>query len=491
MGWIGAGRTRPVLNTCKDLTRAVNYQPPVGTTHARRPSVVFLALTLAGSLGLLLTPVGALADTSPASSPAPSAAPTPAASPDPSASSSTSAVASPSASPAPKPQNQLKNKEAQGLLIGDLTASEAHALLLERSLNQAQLSLIGLGQQIVDSEKQVSDLDTRITSVTAQHALVSQRLQADRTQLGAVIRRLYKHQDNFFVSLIRAGGFGGFLEVVGYSDVVVDRERDLIREVQADDVALAHAQTTLERSRSSKKAVLDRLVLTRTALAEQISNQQSLQTQLQDTIDQALAALDAMQTDTPDMAAKRAQLLKMKTDSVLTQIEQAVFAADTFSQTAQLIAQDPVLASTGKLLMPIPHAIVTQGFGPTSLSIEASYAGYAHFHTGIDLAVPLGTPVFAAADGLVALARPMTDASGALIGYGNYVVLQHDTGLKTLYGHLLAIGVKEGDVVRRGQLIGLVGSTGNSTGPHTHFEVRIDNSPIDPMQFLPLNPTAN
>jgi len=474
LGWIGASRTRPVLNSCKDLTRAVNYQPPVGTTHARRPSVVFLALTLAGSLGLLLTPVGALADTSPASSPAPSAAPTPAASPDPSASSSTSAVASPSASPAPKPQNQLKNKEAQGLLIGDLTASEAHALLLKRSLNQAQLSLIGLGQQIVDSEKQVSE-----------------RLQADRTQLGAVIRRLYKHQDNFFVSLIRAGGFGGFLEVVGYSDVVVDRERDLIRKVQADDVALAHAQTTLERSRSSKKAVLDRLVLTRTALAAQIANQQSLQTQLQDTIDQALAALDAMQTDTPDMAAKRAQLLKMKTDSVLNQIEQAVFAADTFSQTAQLIAQDPVLASTGKLLLPIPHAIITQGFGPTSLSIEASYAGYAHFHTGVDLAVPLGTPVFAAADGVVALARPMTDAGGALIGYGNYIVLQHDVGLKTLYGHLLAIGVKEGDVVKRGQLIGLVGSTGNSTGPHTHFEVRIDNSPIDPTQFLPLNPTAN
>src|SRR5205823_3551930 len=84
--------------------------------------------------------------------------------------------------------------------------------------------------------------------------------------------------------------------------------------------------------------------------------------------------------------------------------------------------------------------------------------------TGIDLAVPLGTPVFAAADGVVALARPMTDSSGNLVGYGNYIVVQHDTGLKTLYGHLLAIGVKEGDVVKRGQLIGLVGSTGNSTG---------------------------
>jgi len=117
-------------------------------------------------------------------------------------------------------------------------------------------------------------------------------------------------------------------------------------------------------------------------------------------------------------------------------------------------------------------------------TFEAAYAGFPHFHTGIDLAVPLGTPVFAAADGVVALARPMTDSSGNLVGYGNYIVVQHDTGLKTLYGHLLAIGVKEGDVVKRGQLIGLVGSTGNSTGPHTHFEVRIDNSPVNPMQML-------
>jgi murein DD-endopeptidase MepM/ murein hydrolase activator NlpD len=192
-----------------------------------------------------------------------------------------------------------------------------------------------------------------------------------------------------------------------------------------------------------------------------------------------------MQTDTPEMAARRAKLVQMKTDSVLSQIEQAVFAQQNFQQTALLIAQDPVLAATGRLLWPIPHATITQGFGPTPYVFEASYAGFAHFHTGIDLAVPLGTPVFAAADGVVMLARPMADSGGQLVGYGNYVIIQHDTGLKTLYGHLLAIGVKEGDVVKRGRLVGLVGSTGNSTGPHTHFEVRIENSPVDPMQMLP------
>ncbi len=443
-----------------------------------------LLLSLAGVLGLLVAPAGVLADT-PGASPSPSPSPSPAITPSGSAS---TPVPAPSRSPAasPSPANPtLQNRQPQGQLIADLTASEAHALMLEKSLNQSELSLIALGQQILDSEKQVAQLDSRITAVSTLHEQVSTQLQRDRTQLAAIVRRLYKRQDNFFVSLIRSGGFGGLLSTIGYSDVVVDRERNLLRAVQADDVALEHAQTTLERSRHTKKDALSRLVVFRTTLAQEIANEQSLQTQLQGTIDEALVALDAMQTDSPEMAARRAKLIQMKTDSVLSQIEQAVFAQQNFQQTAQLIAEDPVLAATGRLLWPLPHATITQGFGPTPYVFEASYAGFPHFHTGIDLAVPLGTPVFAAADGVVVLARPMADSGGVLVGYGNYVIIQHDAGLKTLYGHLLTIGVKEGDVVHRGQLVGLVGSTGNSTGPHTHFEVRIENSPVDPMQMLP------
>jgi murein DD-endopeptidase MepM/ murein hydrolase activator NlpD len=441
--------------------------------------VAVLLLSLVGLLGVLVAPAAVLADT-PGASPSPSPSPT------------TSPVADvarqPPQSPAPSPSptnTGLLNRQPQGQLIADLTASEAHALMLEKSLNQSELSLIALGQQIFDAEKQVASLDSRITAVSALHEQVSTRLQADRAQLATIIRRLYKHQDNFFASLIRSGGFGGLLETLGYSDVVLDRERSLIRAVQADDVALAHAQATLERSRHTKKDTLSRLVIVRTTLAQEIAGEQSLQTQLQGTIDEALVALDAMQTDSPEMAVRRAKLVKMKTDSVLSQIEQAVFAQQDFQQAAQLIAEDPVLASTGRLLWPIPHATITQGFGPTPYVFEASYAGFPHFHTGIDLAVPLGTPVFAAADGVVMLARPMADSNGTLVGYGNYVIIQHDAGLKTLYGHLLTIGVKEGDIVHRGQLVGLVGSTGNSTGPHTHFEVRIENSPVDPMQMLP------
>ena len=483
MGFEGAGTTGPGLNSCKDFSRAVNSHRSVAAAGNRGRTVVVLLLSLAGVLGLLLAPVGAVADT-PVASPSPSPSPNSAAT----LSSSPKPAASPSATPAPSASPggpTLQNRQAQSQLIGALTASEAHALMLETSLHQSELSLIALGQQIFDAETQVSQLDSHIASVSAEHLRVSTQLQADRAQLAAIVRRLYKHQDNFFVSLVRSDGFGGLLRTIGYSDVVLDRERNLIRAVQADDVALEHAQATLQRSRQTKTDTLSRLVLFRSTLAKEIANEQSLQTQLQGTIDEALVALDAMQTDSPEVAAHRARLIQMKSDSVLSQIEQAVFANETFRQTAQLIAEDPVLASTGRLLWPIPHATITQGFGPTPYVFEASYAGFPHFHTGIDLAVPLGTPVFAAADGVVMLARPMADSGGQLVGYGNYVIIQHDAGLKTLYGHLLAIGVKEGDVVKRGQLVGLVGSTGNSTGPHTHFEVRIENSPVDPVQMLP------
>ncbi len=485
MGSDGAGNTSLRLNACKDFYRAVNSPPPVAARGRSRRRVTIVALSLAVGLGLFLAPAVARADTaaSPAATPSPSASSTPSANPvTPSAKPSATPSAGPLASPT---SPALQNRQAQGQLIGDLTASEAHALMLEKSLSQSQLGLVALGQQILDAEKQISLLDSRIAAVTAEHTEVTARLVSDRNQLAATVRRLYKHQDSFLVSLMRAGGFGGLLETIGYSDVVVDRERGMVRAVQADEVALAHAETTLTRSRATKKDVLAGLVLSRTTLAEAIANEQSLQTQLQGAIDEALAALDAMQTDSPEVAARRAALQKMKTDSILSQIEQAVFAQQNLQLTTELAASDPVLTATGKLLWPIPHATVSQGFGPTAYVFEAAYAGFPHFHTGIDLSVPLGTPVFAAADGVVVLARPMTDAAGALVGYGNYVIIQHDAGLKTLYGHLLAIAVKEGDQVKRGQLVGLVGSTGNSSGPHTHFEVRIDNSPVDPLQMLP------
>jgi murein DD-endopeptidase MepM/ murein hydrolase activator NlpD len=103
--------------------------------------------------------------------------------------------------------------------------------------------------------------------------------------------------------------------------------------------------------------------------------------------------------------------------------------------------------------------------------------GY-EYHEGQDIDAVFGTPVQAAASGRVIIA-------GRQRGYGNVVYVDHGGGLSTRYGHLSEIDVSVGQTVTRGQMIGLVGSTGRSTGPHLHYEVRINNQPVDPRQYLP------
>ena len=121
-----------------------------------------------------------------------------------------------------------------------------------------------------------------------------------------------------------------------------------------------------------------------------------------------------------------------------------------------------------------------------------TYGGvfYPHFHTGLDIAAPLDTPVSAAADGTVLLATSSVDAEGHLTGYGNYVVIGHGAGFITVYGHLDKLLVTPGQAVQQGQVIGLMGSTGWSTGPHVHFEIRSDGVYVDPAPFLAAQPQS-
>jgi murein DD-endopeptidase MepM/ murein hydrolase activator NlpD len=124
--------------------------------------------------------------------------------------------------------------------------------------------------------------------------------------------------------------------------------------------------------------------------------------------------------------------------------------------------------------------VLTQGYGCTTFVLEppASFCPSGHFHSGIDLAAPLGTPVRAGAAGTAQVAnRPS--------GYGLYVIVDHGGGISTLYGHLDSTGLTSGDRVAAGQQVGRMGSSGMSTGPHLHFEVRREGRPEDPLPWLP------
>ncbi|HUP87056.1 MAG TPA: peptidoglycan DD-metalloendopeptidase family protein [Acidimicrobiales bacterium] len=126
----------------------------------------------------------------------------------------------------------------------------------------------------------------------------------------------------------------------------------------------------------------------------------------------------------------------------------------------------------GVLAVPVPGSI-TSGFGSRVHPIFETV----RMHTGVDFSASTGTPVKASEAGSVAVAAVRG-------GYGNAVILDHDNGLATLYGHLSRFAVDEGATVARGQVIGYSGSSGFSTGPHLHFEVRVNGNPVDPVRYL-------
>lgn len=124
-------------------------------------------------------------------------------------------------------------------------------------------------------------------------------------------------------------------------------------------------------------------------------------------------------------------------------------------------------------MMPVEHVQFTSTFGVRT----DPFRGIAAMHPGVDIPGAVGTPIYATADGMISRA-------GLTGGYGNMVEIDHGRGLMTRYGHMSKVLVAANTRVHRGQLIGLMGSTGRSTGPHLHYEVRVDGKAVNPMPFL-------
>ena len=135
----------------------------------------------------------------------------------------------------------------------------------------------------------------------------------------------------------------------------------------------------------------------------------------------------------------------------------------------------PAPTAGSGFVRPIDGARITQGFGCTSFTFEPVDAGCpgGHWHSGVDLAAPIGTPVYATQSGVAQVFRSPS-------GYGLHIVIDDADGLSSLYGHLSSVAVLSGEYVDAGQVVGAVGSSGNSTGPHLHFEIRRDGIPEDP-----------
>lgn len=209
----------------------------------------------------------------------------------------------------------------------------------------------------------------------------------------------------------------------------------------------------------------------------------------------------------PDLLRLGQQLVILPANGILHTVakgETLEKIAKTYKVTTEAIVTYPLnrldpkapqIATGQKIIVPgakkeIPHvATVYRGTAPAGAKVGSGRLiwptsgsltqGYKTYHRALDLARAVGTPVKAADNGYVVV------AGWSNAGYGNYVVVDHGNGMQTLYGHLSRVFVKPGDVVTSGAVIGNMGNTGNSTGPHLHFEVIIRGNKVNPRTYLP------
>lgn len=152
---------------------------------------------------------------------------------------------------------------------------------------------------------------------------------------------------------------------------------------------------------------------------------------------------------------------------------------DGFAMLDLLMTRRAGVEASLPSLSPVDYPYLSSSFGWRRNPVTGRHA----MHEGLDFAAPKGAPIYAASGGVVTQA-------GVRRGYGKMVEVTHGNGLTTRYAHASAIKVKEGDLVEKGQVIALVGSSGRSTGAHLHFEVRMAEHPLDPTLFLPPQQSA-
>ena len=149
----------------------------------------------------------------------------------------------------------------------------------------------------------------------------------------------------------------------------------------------------------------------------------------------------------------------------------------SYEEVKELVNNKEKLLSHTPAIQPVSNKDLNRIASGYGARIDPVYKTV-KFHYGLDFAAPQGTPIYATADGTV------TTAGNTGNGYGNYVVILHGYGYETLYGHMVRVKARNGQQVKRGEVIGWVGSTGKSTGPHCHYEVHKNNQKIDPIYFF-------
>jgi len=384
------------------------------------------------------------------------------------------------------PVDPLSQKAIIDQIRAQLGSNLADAVAAQQQLKQSLENNAAQQREvqgkIVDVQEKIDVLDIQIEAALQRETMLGQHIDSERAQLRALARAIYMSPSSVLVILGEAQSLSDLLTRIADLNIAGSRATDLKR-------SLAHDLGELQVERQKEQDARDEQVKQRAALATELMQLRRLQVQqkkavaeLEVKIAETRAELYLLRMQSTKLAQQVTDMLQQQQDAIIAAAMQSVWTQVQLWSQSNNVGQIPASAGHStkyRFIWPEPKAQISQRFGPSRFWFEPAYGSYPHFHTGIDLVEPFGSPIYAADDGVVALVGRSSS------GYGNYVVIAHSGGLDTLYGHLSTALVKVGQSVNQGQTIGLEGSTGNSTGPHLHFELRIKQQPIDPTPYLP------
>lgn len=349
-----------------------------------------------------------------------------------------------------------------------------HAKRVE--LGEATLRYQDLQQQLNQTNAAIGEVNGRIDSLAAQQASTQRRIAWNAIQLDAARRSLLLHDEllkrrlvdiyeygdlTYVDALIAARSFSEFVERWEDLRLLIAANQRAVRARKAAEARVAAVEADLEGTRlqlQQEEQAQDEARSQLGSLADERRNLVTLAGTRRRTVATQVAEMEDLS------AAEEASL-----EGLILEREREL---ESQQRAAGIAGGGDHSGSAGMFSWPVTGTI-TSPFGWRS----NPFGGAPEFHQGLDIAAPTGTTVTAAAGGTVIMAQWYG-------GYGNYILIDHGGGYSTGYGHLSAIYVSTGQSVQRGQAIGAVGSTGQSTGPHLHFEVRIAGKPVDPAPRL-------
>lgn len=346
---------------------------------------------------------------------------------------------------------------AEAAALADLDVIRSDRLAIEARVAEIDAQLAAAEARLAPLEAEVARLNADMETLRAHLAEVQAQLDEAQRRLDASAAQLYRsarrgeNYDNVLASRPRT-----LVTQSKYLDKVSDDREEILHQVKKLRDAVEEQRRQLE----AKKAKADAAEAEAQAARDQIAT-------LRAEVEPARAEVAAKQ------AAEEAAIEGIQARRGEFEAELASMQAASDSISSRLRALGSGSGSPGGCqARPVPGSIGS-GFGPR---VHPIY-GTTRMHTGVDMHAGQGEPIHACRAGTVVI-------SGSQGGYGNAVVIDHGGGMATLYGHQSRLNVSVGQHVEAGDVIGYVGSTGASTGPHLHFEVRLNGNPVDPAPYL-------